>query len=250
MKANFGIAGLAALLCLGSTVANAAADAPVRCSFVHDDLMLAVSDPPPGREKEYNDFFGNVHIPEVVSRGIGFEGAQRFIVRAHLGAAPWKYLSLYALSRYNQVAKTGVKFKPGPTTPTPPAHYLADGSAAWILARVAPGDTNAADRQAACASGQKLFVVLSAPPARPGLEELARTVPGLKDAVRYEFKTPTKGGPAPWIDMVVLRATPDVDVPATLSRLGAAVGCTQAACPESSGAVWAVEPLAEYLHSP
>ena len=68
--------------------------------------------------------------------------------------------------------------------------------------------------------------------------------------MRYEFKTPTKGGRAPWIDMVVLRSTPDVDVPATLTRLGAAVGCTESACPASSGAVWAVEPLAEYLHSP
>lgn len=244
MKSQFGLASLAALLCLASTATRAAAGPDVRCSFVHDELMLAVSNPPAGREQEYNDFFGNVHIPEVVNRGIGFEGAQRFIVRAKLGAAPWDYLSLYALSRDNQVAKTGVKFRPGPVAPTPPASYLADGSAAWILGRVTPA------RQADCPTGQKLFIVVSAPPAKPGLEELTRTIPGLIDAVRYEFKTPTKGGPAPWVDMVVLRAARDVNVPATLARLGDAVGCTASACPVSSGAVWAAEPLAEYLRAP
>jgi hypothetical protein len=249
MRVNVRVAALAALLCSGPVAASAPAAMP-NCSFVHGEIMTALSNPKVPLE-EYHEFFDKVHLPEVVERGIGFEGAQRFHVLASVGSAPWGYLSLYGLEPGNQIATTGVKFRPGAQPAAAPAPYLADGSVAWIFRRVTQPDDNAG-RRVECAPGQKLFVVIpKAGAADIDVHATLTSVPGLFSAERYEFSKSTKG-PAPgWRKMVVFRSSPDVFVPAALERLGAVVGCARGgACGQSSGAVWALEPLGNYITRP
>jgi hypothetical protein len=234
-----------ALLGVGSTAANAEPHDAAKCSFVQEEVMLALSDPPKGRTKEYNDFFGKVHIPEVVSRGIGFLGAQRFHVLASIGSTPWNYVSVYGLERGNQVAQTGVKFRPGAAPPTMPGPYLAEGSAAWIFRRsAATGDDTGGT--VACPHGQKVFMVL---PKTPGLDlkKALGSVPGLVSAERYEFKAATKGARPAAQEIAIFRSTADVNVTAALARLGSLVGCQSGKCTESAGAVWALEPQADFV---
>jgi hypothetical protein len=248
MRVDVRCAALVALLCLGAAAADTAAADAVKCSFVHEEIMVALSDPPSGRAKEYNDFFEKVHIPEVLSRGIGFEGAQRFHVLASVGSTPWNYLSVYGLERGNRIAETGVKFKPGAVPATKPGPYLAEGSAAWILRRTAAGTGDDAGHHVECPRGQKVFVVLpGAQSPQLDLNKMLSSIPGLASAERYEFKVATKGAPPAASKIAILRAREHADVSATLQRLGALVGCKAAQCTGSSGAVWALEPQADYV---
>lgn len=62
-----------------------------------DNLMVVLSNARPEREDEFNDWYSNVHIVEVVDRLDGFEAAQRYqLAPGQVEAgAPWKYLALY-----------------------------------------------------------------------------------------------------------------------------------------------------------
>jgi hypothetical protein len=237
MRDHIGFAAVLLLLCASAVEAS-------NCSFTNEEIMTAISNPPEGREKEYHDFFDKVHLPEIVSRGIGFEGAQRFRVIASVGSAPWSYLSVYALEPNNTIAETGMKFRPGAAPVVAPAPYLAPGSVAWIFRRTTRNNPE-------CVGRQKLFVVL--PQATAPELDLTKTlsaVAGLVSAERYEFRKSTKGDPPAWKAMSVFRASDTVDVPATLRRLGSWVGCDGDKCPVSSGAVWVLEPLANYVARP
>lgn len=62
-----------------------------------DHLMVVLSNARPGLEDEFNDWYTNVHIVEVVDRLDGFEAAQRFELsdgQVEEGA-PYRYLALY-----------------------------------------------------------------------------------------------------------------------------------------------------------
>jgi hypothetical protein len=248
MRVDVRYAALATLLCLGTAATAASAADAVKCSFVHDEVMVALSDPPSGQAQQYNDFFEKVHIPEVLSRGIGFEGAQRFHVLASVGSTPWNYLSVYGLERGNRIAETGVKSKPGAVPATQPGPYLAEGSAAWILRRSAAGAGDAVAHHVDCPRGQKVFMVLpKAQSSELDLKKMLSSVPGLASAERYEFKAATKGVPPAAKKIAILRAREGADVSTTLQRLGALVGCEAGRCAESSGAIWALEPQADYV---
>jgi len=246
VRENVSLGVLMALFCFASAHAAEPADVG-RCSFLHDEIMTAFSNPARALN-EYNDFFDKVHIPEVVSRGIGFEGAQRFRVLANMGLTPWMYLSVYGLERGNQIAETGVKFRPGTAPAAPPAPYLAEGSVAWILRRVATTAVRDSKRGVDCPTGQKVFVVIP----QAGGPELdiggtLRSIPGLLSAERYDFSKSTKGPAPAWTSAVLFRSSAAVDVSATLRRLGAVVGCAGGTCSEASGAVWVLEPQGDYV---
>lgn len=58
---------------------------------------LVLSNPVPGREQEYNDWYTHQHIPDVLEVP-GVLNAQRFKLSAQQrrpGALPWAYLALY-----------------------------------------------------------------------------------------------------------------------------------------------------------
>jgi hypothetical protein len=57
--------------------------------------MLVFSDPVPGGEREYNDWYTGRHLADIVAMR-GFTGAQRFKLQsAPLGECPNRYLAIY-----------------------------------------------------------------------------------------------------------------------------------------------------------
>ena len=64
---------------------------------MHTSKFVVFTNPGPGREKEYNDWYTNVHLPEVLKIP-GIVGAQRFRLSAAQNpgtAAPHRYLAIY-----------------------------------------------------------------------------------------------------------------------------------------------------------
>jgi len=62
-----------------------------------DHLMLVMSNSKPEIEDEFNEWYSNVHIVELVDRLDVFEAAQRFVLSGVHRApdTPFKYLALY-----------------------------------------------------------------------------------------------------------------------------------------------------------
>jgi hypothetical protein len=59
--------------------------------------MIVLSNPVEGREKEYNDWYQNVHLGQVVAFE-GFESAQRFrLVRNLVEREAYPYLAIYEI---------------------------------------------------------------------------------------------------------------------------------------------------------
>jgi hypothetical protein len=61
-------------------------------------IMVVESGPAEGREDEYNDWYANTHIPEILSKVPGFVGATRYRVAnpAEPGSKA-RYLAIYEL---------------------------------------------------------------------------------------------------------------------------------------------------------
>lgn len=57
--------------------------------------LVALTTPLPGKEAEFNDWYQNTHLPEILSVA-GFVGAQRFqLVAKMMGADENQYLAIY-----------------------------------------------------------------------------------------------------------------------------------------------------------
>ena len=57
--------------------------------------LIAFTDPIAGQDQEYNDWYNNVHLPDVVAIP-GFVSAQRFVLKtATAGDLKNKYLAIY-----------------------------------------------------------------------------------------------------------------------------------------------------------
>ena len=59
--------------------------------------LIVMTNPVPGREAEYNDWYTNVHLPDVL-RIPGVVSAQRFSkseIQRDAGPHPWDYLAIY-----------------------------------------------------------------------------------------------------------------------------------------------------------
>ncbi len=62
-------------------------------------VLIVMSDPVEGREDEYNDWYDNIHLGEVLQVP-GFVAAQRFIAAAPMpgrDGPPLRYLSIYEI---------------------------------------------------------------------------------------------------------------------------------------------------------
>ena len=57
--------------------------------------MVALTTPLPGKEGEFNDWYQNAHLPELVN-GLSMQGAQRYkLVAKMAGADENQYLAIY-----------------------------------------------------------------------------------------------------------------------------------------------------------
>ncbi len=58
-------------------------------------LIAVLTEPTPGKEAEFNDYYENLHLGEVL-QSTGWDTAQRFILTDEAGRkCPHKYLALY-----------------------------------------------------------------------------------------------------------------------------------------------------------
>lgn len=64
--------------------------------------MVVLTNPVAGKEEEYNDWYDNRHIPDVLAVP-GFVGAQQFklVVNPAGGEPPWRYYAIYQLETEN-----------------------------------------------------------------------------------------------------------------------------------------------------
>lgn len=60
--------------------------------------MLVLSNPIPGREAEYNDWYQNVHLADIVALP-GFQSAQRFQLSRNMmvGGDAYMYMAIYEI---------------------------------------------------------------------------------------------------------------------------------------------------------
>jgi hypothetical protein len=65
--------------------------------------LVVFSNPVAGREDEYNEWYSNRHLSDVL-RVPGFKSAQRFKLAQNDPAAPWKYLAIYEFEAENPAA--------------------------------------------------------------------------------------------------------------------------------------------------
>lgn len=69
--------------------------------------MIALTRPIEGKDAEYNEWYQNVHMPEVVSMK-GFTGARRFKLAQHIqGADSFPYAAIYDIETDNLGAMLG-----------------------------------------------------------------------------------------------------------------------------------------------
>jgi hypothetical protein len=59
-------------------------------------VLVVVTNPTPGKDKEYNDWYTNQHLDDVL-RVKGFVAAQRFKLTLEGGKLPGPYLALYEM---------------------------------------------------------------------------------------------------------------------------------------------------------
>ena len=83
--------------------------------------LVALTTPLPGREKEYHDWYNNVHLPELVNL-FNMDGAQRFeLVAKLMGADTNQYLAIYEFEADDPagaLAKMGEAAQSGKMTPS------------------------------------------------------------------------------------------------------------------------------------
>lgn len=87
-------------------------------------LFIALTNPLPGKEKEYNDWYTNTHLGEVV-KVEGFVSARRYklaqaqMAQSPISEQPYKYLAIYELESGAVAAGKGQAFMDALTTAVP-----------------------------------------------------------------------------------------------------------------------------------
>jgi hypothetical protein len=75
-----------------------------------NQIMLVMTEATAGMEDEYNEWYTNVHLPEVL-KVPGVEAAQRFVAasREDGAAPPRKYLTIYEYSLDRKQVEDGIR---------------------------------------------------------------------------------------------------------------------------------------------
>jgi hypothetical protein len=104
------------------------------------NLLIVLSDPSPGKEDEYNDWYSGPHLREVVATP-GFVAAQRFrSVTTGEGGPPHSYLAIYEVEGDIEQAKASLAAGKPNRVPVPEAMAAARQSwwftpvSDWVVA--------------------------------------------------------------------------------------------------------------------
>ena len=105
-------------------------------------MLAAFSKPTEGREAEYNSWYNNIHLPEVLTVP-GFSSAQRFKVQVPMvGEMPGRYLALYQMEADSPEAVAAAKQAlMSANTQRSDAIDRSNGSFIGVFERFGPGQT-------------------------------------------------------------------------------------------------------------
>jgi hypothetical protein len=105
-------------------------------------IFIAVTNPTPGKEDEYNEWYDHIHVPDVL-RADGWVAAQRYRLSGEQRpdqSPPWKYLCIYEVHKpVGEIlpAVSSRRRMSGPWANPQPALW-ADDSQVWIYDKFGP----------------------------------------------------------------------------------------------------------------
>ena len=92
----------AALLCAASNIASA--QSQTKAAGLKRYVFVVLTNPVSGQEPQYNDWYTNVHLPDLVKIP-GIKSAQRFrVAPENADPGAYKYLALYEIETNNLAA--------------------------------------------------------------------------------------------------------------------------------------------------
>jgi hypothetical protein len=143
-----------------------------------DYIFLALTNPVPGREPDFNRWYNEHHVPEVVRYGRGFSAGRRYRLRegplfdARLA---WEYLALYTMVSDDLEAYHHAPWTQSPPPLTPFRGLVKDDHVAWIFRPAGPrrgSDGGVAESTPhALLTSRTLFFELMLPPHGEALSQ-------------------------------------------------------------------------------
>jgi len=176
-------------------------------------IFLALTNPADGREDEFNAWYDEHHIPEVVRYGRGFLGGRRYRLCEVPGVgdpAPWRYLAYYDMESDDLAAYHRAPWTETKPPLTPFTGLLNEDHVAWIYCPLGAW-VNRRDTDDLAQSGRSSHLYFALTNATPGgdvafrdwhethVREVVTTMPGLVAGRRYaraEHQRPDQPRPA------------------------------------------------------
>ena len=206
--------------------------------------FLAFTNPVEGREAEFNAWYDDVHLEEVVQYGTGMTGGRRFRSSALRGPgiarAPWSYLAWYDLEHPDLAEYHRQPWAVDGPALKPFEGIVADDHAAWIYAPCGKRIGRPADGGREASGGCVRLFVFSG----RGMTELAASLPGFVAGRQYEAAAQQRGrqSPPPRHLAVYEVEAGDAAKAAVIASTGAAPGSGS-----DDHVVWLFEPLGHFL---
>jgi hypothetical protein len=104
-------------------------------------IFLALTNPIPGREDDFNRWYDNHHLQEVLRYGNGFSSGRRYkldLSRSRLSGDAWAYLASYALESKDLEHFHRHPWIENRPALTPFTGLLADDHVGWVYTPAAP----------------------------------------------------------------------------------------------------------------
>lgn len=105
-------------------------------------LFLALTNPVPGREADYNAWYDKVHLREIVDYSHGMLGARRFKLsddqRPGQEPAPWGYVAAYDMEVDDVAAYFAKPLKDDAPTLEPFTGIIAEDFTGWLYTPIGP----------------------------------------------------------------------------------------------------------------
>jgi hypothetical protein len=195
--------------------------------------FLALTNPIPGREDDFNRWYDNHHLQEVLRYGNGFSSGRRYkldLLRSRPSGGAWAYLASYALESKDLEHFHRHPWIENRPALTPFTGLLADDHVGWVYTPAAPAVGSEATLPPT--HSPNLLFLLSASQSGKDAEQrdiidgrikgMAK-MPGLLLAQRYELARHQRERQvsSPWQHLELYALDPSFDA-ATLSSLSPA----------------------------
>lgn len=103
-------------------------------------IFIAATNPIPGREAEFNRFYDEMHVPDVLAAP-GWVAAQRYRLTNEQRpdqSPPWKYLAVYEVTCPDGQILTALRKRDKPSREPEGGPVWLDDSQVWIYSKIGP----------------------------------------------------------------------------------------------------------------